>query len=313
MGGLEANPHRGGETTSTEICTLDRESRIGPNGASNRHVSLRLTTVSGGGHLASVKIELDGQVVVITGAGRGIGAEIARMSAAAGAKVVLASRSAEQLNKVAAEIESSGGRALPVPTDVTNPDALKALVKTTVEAFERIDVLVNNAATNYVANLVMAKEAEVRKLFDVNVFSMFSLTQLVLRHMIRQKSGRIINISSVSAKVGAAYNTAYAASKAAMLGFTKSVARETSKIGITCNAICPWHVDTELVHEAMTNRAKMFGKNSEEYLKDIIEHSPQQRLITAREVGGIALMLMSHEGRGINGQSLNVCGGMVMD
>lgn len=260
-----------------------------------------------------MKIELEGQVVVITGAGRGIGREIAMMSAEAGARVVLAARSADQLQKVAAEIEAKGGQALPVPTDVTSQDALKALVKTSMETFGRIDALINNAATNYVANLVMAKEAEIRKLYDVNVFSVFTLTQLVLRQMIRQKSGRIINISSVSAKVGAAYNTAYASSKAAMLGFTKSIARETSKIGITCNAICPWHVDTELVHEAMTHRAKMFGKTSEEYLKEIVEHSPQQRLITAREVGGVALLLMSHEGRGINGQSINVCGGMVMD
>lgn len=260
-----------------------------------------------------MKIELEGQVVIVSGAGRGIGREIAMMSAEAGAKVVLAARSGDQLQQVASEIEARGGQALPLPTDVTDQDALKALVKTTVDRWGRIDVLVNNAATNYVANLVMAKEAEIRKLYDVNVFSVFSLTQLVLRHMIRQKSGRIINISSVSAKVGAAYNTAYASSKAAMLGFTKSVAREVSKIGITSNAICPWHVDTELVHEAMTNRAKMFGKTSEEYLKDIVEHSPQQRLITAREVGGVALMLMSHEGRGINGQAINVCGGMVMD
>src|SRR5690606_21468134 len=119
----------------------------------------------------------------------------------AGARVVLAARSADQLQKVAAEIEAKGGQALAVPTDVTSQDALKALVKTSMETFGRIDALINNAATNYVANLVMAKEAEIRKLYDVNVFSVFSLTQLVLRQMIRQKSGRIINISSVSAKV----------------------------------------------------------------------------------------------------------------
>jgi NAD(P)-dependent dehydrogenase (short-subunit alcohol dehydrogenase family) len=134
-----------------------------------------------------------------------------------------------------------------------------------------------------------------------------------LRHLIRQKSGRIINISSVSAKVGAAYNSAYASSKAAILGFTKSVARETARVGITCNAICPWHVETELVHEAMSKRAKMFGKTAEAYLQEIVSHSPQQRLITAREVGAVALLLMSHEGRGITGQALNVCGGSVMD
>ena len=148
---------------------------------------------------------------------------------------------------------------------------------------------------------------------DVNVKGTYLFARAALRHMIRQKSGRIINISSVSAKVGAAYNSAYASSKAAMIGFTKSIARETAKVGITANAICPWHVDTELVHEAMAGRAKMFGKTAEEYLAEIVEHSPQQRLITAREVGAVALLLMSHEGRGITGQALNVCGGSVMD
>lgn len=260
-----------------------------------------------------MKIQLDGQVVIVTGAGRGIGREIAKMSAEAGARVVLAARSAGQLEAAVAEIEAQGGQAAAVPTDVTDAEALTRLVKGTLERFGRIDVLVNNAATNYVANLVMAKEDKIRALYDVNVFSVFSLTQQVLRHMIRQKSGRIINISSVSAKVGAAYNSAYASSKAAMIGFTKSIARETARVGITCNAICPWHVDTELVHEAMANRAKMFGKTSEEYLEEIVSHSPQQRLITAREIGAVALMLMSHEGRGITGQALNVCGGSVMD
>lgn len=235
------------------------------------------------------------------------------MAAAAGASVVLAARSTSELEQAAGEIEEEGGRAIPVPTDVTDPGAIKAMVATTVERFGRIDVLVNNAATNYVANLVMAKEDAVRDLYDVNVFSVFRCTQAVLRHMIRQKSGRIINISSVSAKVGAAYNSAYASSKAAVLGFTKSVARETARIGITVNAICPWHVDTELVHEAMTGRAKMFGKTAEAYLSEIVQNSPQQRLITAREVGAVALLLMSHEGRGITGQALNVCGGTVMD
>lgn len=265
------------------------------------------------GVLLFVKIELTDQVVLVTGAGRGIGKEIAVMAAEAGAAVVVAARSADQLESVAAQVREAGGKALAVPTDVTDKDALKALVKTTVSEFGRLDVLVNNAATNYIANLVMAKEDKIRQLYDVNMFSVFTLTQLALRPMIRQKSGRIINVSSVSAKVGAAYNSAYASSKAAMLGFTKSVAREVAKVGITSNAICPWHVDTELVQSSMANRAKMFGKSSEEYLADIVEHSPQKRLITTREVGGLALFLMSNEARGITGQCLNVCGGSVME
>jgi 3-oxoacyl-[acyl-carrier protein] reductase len=273
----------------------------------------RLTSGGRGGPLVAVQIKLEGQVAIVTGAGRGIGREIALMTAEAGARVALVARSEEQLKSVAAEIREAGGEALALVTDVTDRDAVKAMVKRVTTEWGRVDVLVNNAATNYVANLVMAKDADIRRVYEVNVFAVFSCTQTVLRSMIRQKSGRIINISSVSAKVGAAYNSAYASSKAALIGFTKSVARETAKIGITCNAICPWHVDTELVHDAMTARAKMFGKTAEEYLAEIVSHSPQQRLITCREVGALALLLMSDEGRGITGQALNVDGGSVMD
>ena len=98
-----------------------------------------------------------------------------------------------------------------------------------------------------------------------------------------------------------------------MLGFTRSVARETAQLGITANSICPWHVDTELVRESMTRRAKMFGKSADEYLQAIIDESPQKRLIEAREVAALSLFLMSPEARGITGQSLNVCGGMMME
>lgn len=264
------------------------------------------------GVLVAVKITLTDQVVVVTGAGRGIGETVAKMAAEAGAKVVLAARSADQLERVASEIEAAGGRALAVPTDVTDEAAQKALIKATTAEFGRLDVLVNNAGTNYVANLVMSKDAQVRQVYDVNLFPVVSLTRLAMRSMIRQKSGRVINVSSVSAKVGAAYYSAYASSKAAVLGFTKSVAREVAKVGITVNAICPWHVDTELVRDAMDKRAKLFGKDAETYLQEITEESPQKRLITAREVGGLALFLMAPEGRGITGQALNVCGGVSM-
>lgn len=260
-----------------------------------------------------MKIDLSGQVVIVTGAGRGIGEAISLLSAESGATVVLAARSADQLEQVAAKITAAGGSALAVPTDLTSKASVDALVKTTAERFGRIDVLVNNAGTNYVANMVMSKEDQFRAVYELNVFAVFNLTQGVLRHMIRAKSGRIINISSVSAKVGAAYNSAYASSKAAMLGFTKSVARETAKIGITVNAICPWHVDTDLVREAMAKRAKLFGRNADEYLDEIRTHSPQQRLIEARECAALAVFLMSHDARGITGQSLNVDGGTVME
>jgi ketoreductase len=257
-------------------------------------------------------IDLTDHVVVVTGAGRGIGREIAVVAAGAGAQVVLVARTAEQLDAVAAEIEAAGGRAVPMPCDLVEDGAVAKLVAAVAERFGRIDVLVNNAATNYVANLVMSKEDGWRKVYELNVFAVMRATQAVLKHMIRRKSGRIINIGSVSGELGASYNSAYASSKAAIDGFTRSIAREVAKIGITCNAIRPWHVDTELVHEAMASRAKLFGTTAEAYLQGIIEESPQKRLITAREVAALAVFLMSNDARGITGQTLNVCGGFAM-
>ena len=260
-----------------------------------------------------MKIDLTGQVVVVTGAGRGIGREICERVAEAGAVAVMLARSEAQLGEVAASIAAAGGRAVVEPCDVTDGEATKALVRRTIAALGRIDVLVNNAGVSHIGNLVMSKEALWRQSFEVNVFAAMRLTQQVVRPMIAARSGRIINVSSVAGKIGAAYASSYAAAKAAMLGFTKSVALETAKIGITCNAVCPWHVDTQHMREAMDVRAKLFGKSGEEYLAAIVEQSPQRRLITAREVAMQCLYLMSHEARGITGQAINVDGGMVMD
>jgi len=260
-----------------------------------------------------VQVQLRDQVVIITGAGRGIGAEVARVSVEAGAHVVLVARTAPQLEAVAEEVRDAGGRALVCAQDLTEAGADKAVVDAAMAEFGRVDVLVNNAAMNYVANLVMSKDDRWRELYDLNLFSMVALTRRVLKPLIRKKSGRIINISSVSAKVGASYNAAYASSKAAMIGFTKSVAREVAKLGITVNAVCPWHVDTEMVREAMGKRAKMFGKTAEEYLEGIIAENPQGRIMTAREIAATCVFLMSEDARGINGQALNVDGGFVMD
>jgi NAD(P)-dependent dehydrogenase (short-subunit alcohol dehydrogenase family) len=260
-----------------------------------------------------MNLKLEGKTVIVTGAGRGIGKEISLRAAEAGANVVLVARSGAELEEVATLIGKSGGTAMVYRADLTEPPVAEELVKKTVERFGGVYALVNNAGTNSVANLMMAKEEDFRAVHELNVLAVFRLTKAVVRQLIRIKVGRVINISSVAAKFGSAYNSAYASSKAAVLGLTRSVARETAQLGITVNAICPWHVDTELVHEAMGRRAKMFGKNADEYLQGIIAESPQKRLIEAREVAALTIFLMSHEARGITGQSLNVCGGMMME
>ena len=260
-----------------------------------------------------MKVQLEDRVVIVTGAGRGIGREVAMVAAEAGAAVVLVSRTAAQLESVAAAVREAGGRALVHACDLAEEPAAAAVVDAAIAEFGRVDVLVNNAAMNYVANLVMSKDERWRELYELNLFATVRLTRQVMKRLIRQKSGRIINVSSVSAKVGASYNAAYASSKAAMIGFTKSVAREVAKLGITVNAVCPWHVDTEMVREAMGQRAKMFGKTTDEYLAGIIAENPQGRIMTAREIAATCVFLMSHDARGITGQAINVDGGYVMD
>ena len=225
---------------------------------------------------------------------------------------MLAARTCTQLDEVGALITSEGGTALAVKTDVSNRDSVKHLVGETIAKFKRIDVLVNNAASsNYISSLALSDDERWKKMFDVNVFGVYMCTKAVIPQMIRAKSGRIVNISSIAGVAGAAHASAYSASKAAVLGFTKAIALEVARLGITCNAICPWHVDTELMRDAMTARGAIFGKSNDEYLQQIIAHNPQRRLISAEEVAGLALFLSLPEARGINGQAINQCGGVV--
>jgi NAD(P)-dependent dehydrogenase (short-subunit alcohol dehydrogenase family) len=262
----------------------------------------------------AVNIDLSGKTIIVTGAGRGIGRAIAVGLAEAGANVLVTARSAGQLDEVVAECSTKGkGTMIAHACDLTDKSVADDLVKLALERTSGLYGLVNNAGANAIGNVVMAKEDDFRAVYELNVFALFRLTKACVRQMIRAKSGRVVNISSVAAKFGSAYNSSYSSSKAAVLGFTKSVARETASIGITSNAICPWHVDTELVREAMAKRAKMFGKTADEYLQGIIDEAPQKRLIEADEIAGLTTYLMSPAARGITGQSLNVCGGMMME
>lgn len=257
--------------------------------------------------------EVAGQAAIITGAGRGIGRAIALRLARAGVAVTVASRNRDQLEQLVSELKEERCTALAVPTDVTDPAAVKQLVRCTLTTFHRIDILVNNAASpNYISSLALSDDRRWRQMFDVNVFGVYLCTKAVLPYMIRAKSGRIINISSIAGVTGAAYNSAYAATKAAVIGFTKAVAVEVARLGITSNAICPWHVDTELMREAMSSRAALFGKSGDDYVKEVVDCSPQRRLISVAEVAGLAYFLSLPDAAGITGQILNQSGGAVI-
>jgi 3-hydroxybutyrate dehydrogenase len=223
----------------------------------------------------------------------------------------LRSRDAACLEQLSETIRAEAGPVLPLTTDVTDRSAVERLVRATVEQFGKVDILVNNAGTNYISSVALSNDTRWKQTFDTNVFGAYHCTRAVLPSMIRAKSGRIINIASIAGVTGAAHNSAYSAAKAALIGFTKSVALEVARLGITCNAICPWHVDTTMMREAMNARAAMFGGDGQEYLSKIIAHHPQRRLIKPEEVAALVLFLSSDESAGITGQALNQCGGAV--
>jgi NAD(P)-dependent dehydrogenase (short-subunit alcohol dehydrogenase family) len=251
------------------------------------------------------------RVAIVTGAGRGIGREIAAAFARTGACVVLAARTQGQLQESVSAICSEGLSAIGIPTDVTAPEDVQRLVRETITQFGKIDILVNSAGTNYVSNLLLSDDARWKQTIDVNLHGVYLCTKAVMRHMVRNRSGRVINISSEAGKLGVRYNSAYCSAKAAVLGFTRAVAVEVAGLGITVNAICPWHVDTAMMREAMGSRSAILGRSIDDQLGEIVASNPQKRLITSAEVAGLAVFLASPEAAGINGQAINQCGGAV--
>lgn len=256
--------------------------------------------------------ELSGQVHIITGAGRGIGLEVARRIAARGGTPILVARNPEQIEQAAEALRGLGQAAEAFVADVTDAVRTAELVKHVRDTYGRLDGLINNAASNHVANLLMSKEEEWHRIFDLNVFAVFRLTKACLKPMIAAKRGRIVNLSSAAAKVGSPYNSVYSASKAAVDGFTRSLALEVARLGITVNSVSPSYVDTELLRLGMTIRGKMVGQDAETFIASVAESNPQRRLLQPGEIAATIVHLLGPDSAGITGQSLNVCGGVAM-
>jgi 3-oxoacyl-[acyl-carrier protein] reductase len=201
---------------------------------------------------------LTGKVAVVTGAGRGIGRAIGVALGRAGARVVLAARSAAELRAVAEEIRGGNGDALELPTDVTRDDELERLVQRTLKEWGSIDILVNNAGWGKTGPIVNAKPEDWDATLKVNLRAPMILTRLVLPAMLEKKGGAIINIGSISAKAGQANTAAYSASKFGLLGFTQSLFEEVREYGVKVSVILPGFVDTPLIPQnKRVDRSKM--------------------------------------------------------
>ena len=244
-------------------------------------------------------MELEQKVAFITGARRGIGRAIALKYAGHGADCVVLARSAP--DELAAEIAAMGRRAMALAVDVSDGDAVDAAVKQAVREFGKIDVLVNNAGIAHDGLLIRMKLEQWQRVLDVNLTGAFHCTKAVSRHMLKAESGRIINISSVIGQMGNAGQANYAASKAGLIGFTKSIAKELGSRNITVNAIAPGFITTDMTSEM-----------DEATIAKLLESIPLSKLGEPEDVAALALFLAGEGARYITGQVLNVDGGMVM-
>ena len=244
-------------------------------------------------------LELENKIAFITGARRGIGRAIALKLAQSGADCVLIARS--EPTELADEIRVLGRRALPLAIDVADAEAVENGFKNAVKEMGGLNILVNNAGINQDGLLLRMKLEQWQSVMDVNLSGAFYCTKAAARPMLRADYGRIINITSVIGQMGNAGQANYAASKAGLIGFTKSIAKELGSRAITCNAIAPGFISTDMTAEL-----------GDEAKTALLEQIPMGSLGEAEDVASLALFLASPGARYITGQTFNVDGGLVM-
>jgi 3-oxoacyl-[acyl-carrier protein] reductase len=244
-------------------------------------------------------MNLADKVALVTGGGRGIGRAIALRLAEAGASVVV--NDVEPVEAVVGEIKAMGRQALAVLADVSSAKEVDKLVEETVSAYGRVDILVNNAGIARDQLLLRMTEEEWDRVLAVDLKSVFLCTRAVLKHMVKERRGRVISIASIVGMVGNAGQANYAAAKAGIIGFTRTVAKEVASRGITVNAIAPGFIDTE-----MTQKLK------EEWKEELKKRIPLGRLGSPADVAEAVAFLASEEAGYITGQVLVIDGGMAM-
>jgi 3-oxoacyl-[acyl-carrier protein] reductase len=245
--------------------------------------------------------QLDNQIAVVTGAGRGIGRAIALKFASEGADIVCVSRTQTNSDKVAEEVRTLGRRAWAKSVDVADSTAVASAGVEILEEAGKIDILVNNAGITRDGLLMRMSEEDWDAVLNTNLKGAFSFTKAFTRTFLKQRSGRIINLSSVIGLIGNAGQCNYAASKAGLIGFTKSIAREFASRGVTANAIAPGFIETD-----------MTSVLTEEMKTELLKRIPLNFFGKADDIANAALYLASPGARYVTGQVLTVDGGMVM-
>jgi NAD(P)-dependent dehydrogenase (short-subunit alcohol dehydrogenase family) len=255
---------------------------------------------------------LRGKIVLVTGGSRGIGRSIALAFGAQGAMVVVTGRSQAGLDAVAHEMACRGAQALALACDITKRVDVEGLEHEITSRLGTVQVLVNNAGIAPAAPFLEMEDRLWEEVLRVNLTGTYNCCKVFLPGMIASGWGRIINVASTVAKVAYSHISAYATSKHAVLGLTRSLAVEMARAGVTVNALCPGYVDTELTRKNAAQLAEKKGMTVDRVLDYFKSTSPQKRLIDPDEVAHLAVMLASEGAGGITGQAVNVDGGAVM-
>jgi len=245
---------------------------------------------------------LDGKIALVTGGSRGIGRAITLELAKSGAKVVVNyAGNVNAANEVCESVIAAGGEAVAIQADVSDANSVETMVKQIIEKYGRIDILVNNAGITRDNVLMRMKEEDWDAVINTNLKGIFNCTKLISRIMMKQKAGRIINMTSVVGIIGNAGQSNYSAAKAGVIGFTKSMAKELASRGITVNAIAPGFINTD-----------MTAVLSEQVKADLAVQIPLGRLGAPEDVAAAVVFLVSNAANYITGQTIHVDGGMVM-
>lgn len=252
-----------------------------------------------------------GRHAVVTGAGQGIGAEIAQVLATAGARLTLIGRNPASLESTAAALRRLGAQALVAAADVTDRQSLDAALTTARAKFDAVDILVNNAGQAQSAPIAKTDDALWGRMLAVNLTGTFYGIRAVLPEMIGRGFGRIVNVASTAGLKGYAYVAAYCAAKHGVVGLTRAAAREIAKHDITVNAVCPGYTDTPLLQNAAQKIQAATGRTADEAVAVLASANPQGRLIEPREVAHAVLWLCSPGSESITGQSIEISGGEV--